>query len=177
MKNKAFTLAEVLVTLMIIGVIASITIPTLKKTSDEKAYVAGALKAYSELSAATKSLKRTEGPIPMWSLYATGDPVVDIMNKYKKIMPSVGVPPKSYTIQTLNNEATDYGNKFSNSKATITASSVNENEILLCIQRNILNLNKKLIEPQEINIYTKTQNKHIEMAVFCIMLLYGMILE
>ena len=64
-----------------------------------------------------------------------------------------------------------------NSKATITASSVNENEILLCIQRNILNLNKKLIEPQEINIYTKTQNKHIEMAVFCIMLLYGMILE
>lgn len=64
-----------------------------------------------------------------------------------------------------------------NSKATITASSVNENEILLCIQRNILNLNKKLIEPQEINIYTKTPNKHIEMAVFCIMLLYGMILE
>ena len=56
----------------------------------------------------------------MWSLYATGDPVVDIMNKYKKIMPSVGVPPKSYTIQTLNNEATDFGNKFSNSKATIT---------------------------------------------------------
>lgn len=121
MKNKAFTLAEVLVTLMIIGVIASITIPTLKKTSDEKAYVAGALKAYSELSAATKSLKRTEGPIPMWSLYATGEPVVDIMNKYKKIMPSVGVPPKSYTIQTLNNEATDFGNNFSNSKATITA--------------------------------------------------------
>ena len=122
MKNKAFTLAEVLVTLMIIGVIASITIPTLKKVSDEKAYVAGALKAYSELSSATKSLKRTEGPISMWTSYSSASAANDVMAKYKKIMPSVGVPSSSYKIQTLNNEDSSLGSgTFSNSNTTITA--------------------------------------------------------
>lgn len=122
MKNKAFTLAEVLVTLMIIGVIASITIPSLKKVSDEKAYVAGALKAYSELSSATKSLKRTEGPISMWASYSSENAASEVMTKYKKIMPSVGVPSSSYKIQTLNNEDSSLGSgTFSNSNTTITA--------------------------------------------------------
>ena len=43
---KAFTLAEVLITLMIIGVISAITIPTLKKVSDDYTYVTAAKKAY-----------------------------------------------------------------------------------------------------------------------------------
>ncbi len=120
--KKAFTLAEVLMTLVIIGVIASMTIPTLKKTSDEKAYVAGALKAYSELSSATKSIKRTEGPISMWASYSSANAAADIISKYKTIMPSVGVPSNSYKIQTLNNEDSSLGEgTFSNSDTTITA--------------------------------------------------------
>ncbi len=122
MKNKAFTLAEVLMTLVILGVIASMTIPSLKKVSDEKAYVAGALKAYSELSSATKSLKRTEGPISMWTSYSSDNAASDVMKKYKTIMPSVGVPSDSYKIQTLNNEDSSLGaGTFSNSNTTITA--------------------------------------------------------
>ena len=37
-----------------------------------------------------------------------------------------------------------------NSKATITASSITEENILVCIQRNIINIKGKIIEPQEI---------------------------
>ena len=121
-KINAFTLAEVLITLVILGVIASMTIPSLKKVSDEKAYVAGALKAYSELSSATRSLKRTDGPISMWTSYSSANAAADIISKYKTIMPSVGVPSKSYKIQTLNNEDSSLGaGTFTNSNTTITA--------------------------------------------------------
>ena len=37
-----------------------------------------------------------------------------------------------------------------NTKSTVTASSVTEEEILICVQRNIVNLEQKQIEPQEI---------------------------
>lgn len=68
--NKAFTLAEVLITLMIIGVIAAITIPSLKKVSDEMKYVTAAQKAYSTISNATRNIIKKEGPVKTW---ASGD--------------------------------------------------------------------------------------------------------
>lgn len=120
--KKAFTLAEVLITLVIIGVIASLTIPTLKKVSDEKAYVSGVLKAYAELSAATKSLRRTEGPIAIWTNYGSDNAASEIINKYKTIMPSVAVPTSSYTIQTLNNSTSSIDTStFTDGNRTITA--------------------------------------------------------
>lgn len=64
MKNvKAFTLAEVLVTLMIIGVIAAITIPTLNQNIKNKQFVSGCLKANSVLSQAVSRMKLEYGPI------------------------------------------------------------------------------------------------------------------
>ena len=63
---KAFTLAEVLITLMIIGVISAITIPTLKKVSDDHTYVTAAKKAYETVSLATKNIKIKEGPVKLW---------------------------------------------------------------------------------------------------------------
>ena len=59
MKNfnmiKAFTLAETLVTLMIIGVIAAMTIPGLQKVSEERSIPPRVLKAYNTVSTATKN--------------------------------------------------------------------------------------------------------------------------
>ena len=46
-KITAFTLAEVLLTLMIIGVIAVVTIPTLKESADKSANLSLLQKAYS----------------------------------------------------------------------------------------------------------------------------------
>lgn len=63
MNKKAFTLAEVLVTLMIIGVIAAITIPSLMQNTKNNELVAGCLKAYSTLSGAVERMKVELGPI------------------------------------------------------------------------------------------------------------------
>jgi prepilin-type N-terminal cleavage/methylation domain-containing protein len=49
-KRQGFTLAEVLVTLAIIGVVAAITIPTLLQTTNAAKYTTGVKKAVSELN-------------------------------------------------------------------------------------------------------------------------------
>ncbi|MDD3237979.1 MAG: type II secretion system protein [Candidatus Gastranaerophilales bacterium] len=52
MDKKAFTLAEVLITLVIIGVIAALTIPSLLNDTNDKEIRTGVKKAYSMLSQA-----------------------------------------------------------------------------------------------------------------------------
>lgn len=62
-----------------------------------------------------------------------------------------------------------------NSKSTITASSVRDDGILLCLQRNILLANENKIEPQEISI-RKVEQKlptNIMMGIATLLLLYG----
>lgn len=62
-----------------------------------------------------------------------------------------------------------------NSKATITASSVGEEEILVCLQRNIINAKKQKVEPQEVKI--EIQNDVMStMAITAILLIYGKII-
>ena len=61
MMKKAFTLAEVLITLTIIGVIAAITIPNLMQKYTKHQYVVGLKKAYSVLQNAVKMIPITEG--------------------------------------------------------------------------------------------------------------------
>lgn len=62
-RRHAFTLAEVLVTLTIIGVIAALTIPTLNQNTQNNELVSGCLKAYSSLSQAIDKMKIDYGPI------------------------------------------------------------------------------------------------------------------
>ncbi len=63
-----------------------------------------------------------------------------------------------------------------NSKSTITASSVEE-DFIICLQRKIININKEVIEPQEIEV--KIANKklssryHNLMGIASILLIYG----
>lgn len=52
MKNNGFTLAEVLITLVIIGVIAALTIPALINKTNEQDTVTSVKKAYTILSQA-----------------------------------------------------------------------------------------------------------------------------
>ncbi len=63
--KKAFTLAEVLLTLMIIGVIAALTVPTLKVNAERKEFAAKISKTYSNLAQATKLLAQ-EAQIRYW---------------------------------------------------------------------------------------------------------------
>ena len=59
----AFTLAEVLITLGIIGVVAAMTIPTLMNKSQEKVYKVQYKEIFSELNQAMKSLE-DDGRLP-----------------------------------------------------------------------------------------------------------------
>ena len=52
--KKGFTLAEVLITLGIIGVVAAMTLPTLMQNYQKKVAVERAKKAYAEISLALR---------------------------------------------------------------------------------------------------------------------------
>ena len=59
--KSAFTLAEVLITLVIIGVIAALTVPTLIQNTQKQEYVTALKKAYSTLSQATQQIIAENG--------------------------------------------------------------------------------------------------------------------
>jgi len=66
MKKNAFTLAEVLLTMAIIGVVAALTIPAVitKVTKDQ--YVTGLKKAYNTLKAVEREAIEKHGPMENW---------------------------------------------------------------------------------------------------------------
>jgi type II secretory pathway pseudopilin PulG len=65
-KSFAFTLAEVLITLGIIGVVSALTLPTLIKKYQEKVWVTSYLKLYSTLESAYASARNENGPAENW---------------------------------------------------------------------------------------------------------------
>ena len=69
MKKSAFTLAEILVTLVIIGVISSLTIPNLNQDAKKQEYAAGCLKAYSVLNQIMDKIQTEYGPIGFGYIY------------------------------------------------------------------------------------------------------------
>ncbi len=115
-----FTLAEVLVTLMIIGVVASMTIPGLKKTAEEQSYVTGAQKAYSTLTSATKMVKLKNGHIVTWPLKKKES----ILNLYKSQMNVTEMPniaSTKYAMSYLNNNSYAPADIFNNTSTFYTA--------------------------------------------------------
>ena len=85
--NNGFTLAEVLITLVIIGVIAAMTIPTLMKNTNKQEYVVGLKKAYSAMTQVTNKIIAEEGnpkcSIGGWA--CSNDDVYDMYKKYLSI--------------------------------------------------------------------------------------------
>lgn len=68
MKRNAFTLAEVLITLGIIGVVAAMTLPTLIQKNQEKVAVTQLKKAYSVFAQAFLRAEAENGPIESWDI-------------------------------------------------------------------------------------------------------------
>lgn len=64
--KKAFTMAEVLLVLGVIGIVAAITLPRLSDNVDEQALVAGAKKAYSDLQIAYDAMVTRYGEPDGW---------------------------------------------------------------------------------------------------------------
>ena len=80
------------------------------------------------------------------------------------------------SLEVVNNKELNIITFGFNSKATIIASSVEEN-FIISVQRKIVDINKKTIEPQEIEIKIKEKrlanNSHNLMGVASILLIYG----
>ncbi len=71
-KKKAFTLAEVLITIGIIGIIAAMTLPTLVQSHKEKQTVAQLKKFYSVMSNAMMLAYNEYGPLDDWGVTGMG---------------------------------------------------------------------------------------------------------
>lgn len=71
-KNNGFTLAEVLITLGIIGIICAITIPTMIQKQKEKTTITALKKAYSTLSSAYTLAVQENGDPTSWNLIGLG---------------------------------------------------------------------------------------------------------
>lgn len=78
----AFTLAEVLITLVIIGVIAAITVPTLITKYQKEQTVTQLKRAYSILSQAIYKSVSENGPIEGWIFSSESQVYNDYLKKY-----------------------------------------------------------------------------------------------
>jgi len=76
---QGFTLAEILITLVIIGVIAAFTIPTLINNTQKQEFVSGLKKSYSTFKTVTNQIIAEEGSALNWASLAD-----NIYNLYKK---------------------------------------------------------------------------------------------
>lgn len=66
MNKNAFTLAEILITVLIIGVVAAMTIPSLLGDTNDKELVTGVQKANTTLTNAIKLAETKHGPARFW---------------------------------------------------------------------------------------------------------------
>ena len=80
--KKGFTLAEVLITLAIIGVVAALTIPTVISKYQKNQYYTQFMKAYNTLSTAYQMSVAQNGDYQMWNLYDESNP--DYYKQFEK---------------------------------------------------------------------------------------------
>ena len=74
MKTKfGFTLAEVLITLGIIGVVAAITIPNLIANYQKRSAITNLKHIHAQLTQAIKLSEYENGPVESWDIYRPGD--------------------------------------------------------------------------------------------------------
>ena len=89
-----FTLAEVLITLVIVGIIAAITVPTLITKYQKEQTVTRLKKVYSSLSQTTARAIADNGPIETWELgiVYNSDAAKTFFNKYMKPYLNISTP-------------------------------------------------------------------------------------
>lgn len=98
--------------------------------------------------------------------------VKNIISKSKFLIVNADEEINLSLIEDMNLNVITYG---FNSKSTITASSVKEDNVMLCVQRNIQNANEEKIEPQEICVEKTSPRVATStiMGIATILLLYG----
>lgn len=101
---KAFTLAEVLITLAIIGVVAAISIPSVISNSQQQEFKTGLKKAVSVLNSAITMNIALDGESP----YDNGD-LFRYLQRHMSVMASFTRTPYYYTTVYSNGQKGSYG--------------------------------------------------------------------
>ena len=89
-KKGGFTLAEVLITLVIIGVIGALTVPSLIQNTQKQEYVSALKKAYSILSQAAQQIIMEEGSPKGDEGWVNGEDKYDLFKKHLNVIKDCG---------------------------------------------------------------------------------------
>ena len=96
LRKVAFTLAEVLITLGIIGVVAALTLPSVIQKMEDQRFVSSLKKTYSILSQATNSvIAEHENPEYWWIEDDQEEPVKQIYEYYKPYFNAMRMCPNT----------------------------------------------------------------------------------
>lgn len=114
-KTNAFTLAEVLLTLMIIGIIATLTIPSLKETADKSANLSLLQKAYSSIANVFAQIQAENGPTLYWKtkdgnrVFTNGNStnISTLLKQRMNVASESGFMPSDYKIKSLKGDDSD----------------------------------------------------------------------
>jgi prepilin-type N-terminal cleavage/methylation domain-containing protein len=90
MVKKGFTLAEVLITLSIVGVISALTVPNLVGNASKKGQVALLRKAYLDLSEAIETELMEKDRATIGSLFSTDEKIQDFLKRHFKVTKNCG---------------------------------------------------------------------------------------
>lgn len=134
-KNKGFTLAEVLITLGIIGVVCAMTIPTLMQNQQEQATVSQLKKFYSTLSSAFTLAVQDNGTPDQWGLTSGGvasKTILDNLATHLKVTKNCGYGtgcfPTDVTYKRLeggyDSDSTPWDNYTSGSRLQLNDGSI-----------------------------------------------------
>ena len=117
-KRTAFTLAEVLITLGIIGIVAALTLPTLTSRYQEKVFITRLEKTYSILVSAYKLAVEENGSSTGWGLSFDEDGatlLAEKMKPYLNVTKDCGIDKKQ---MCLPDRYYDYKGQFLNYAGT-----------------------------------------------------------
>lgn len=115
--DKGFTLAEVLITLAIIGVVAALTVPTVIRNYQERQTVTALKKFYTEISQAYSRAQVDNSTPDTWDWgaaysFASNDKIMSILAPYLKIIKRCGAQGGCFsgdTYKTLNKNVSWWG--------------------------------------------------------------------
>jgi len=100
------------------------------------------------------------------------DIIQKILKDIKYLIINSDIKIKNGILSNIETNIIDYG---LNQKSTVTASSISEENIIICLQRNIKNTNEKIIETNETKISIENyKNKRIYniLIVYILQILY-----
>ncbi|GBF23510.1 protein secretion LspG pseudopilin, type II [Candidatus Gastranaerophilus sp. (ex Termes propinquus)] len=119
--KKAFTLAEILITLAIVGIVAASTIPAVVTNLQRQEYVTRLQKAYNTLTTAVQAAEAQRGPVAYWPPSISGS-TLELTRQYINPHLSITADCGSGTVPTAGNScfAGSYKNLAGN---TITSTN------------------------------------------------------